>query len=274
MSKIKTHPSVCAIVTVYKNTDNQELDRCLSSIRLQRDPYDEIIIIVDGEVSDNLIRSLKEFKSLDEKNNKIIWLQSNLGPGVARNIGIRESKAEYISICDSDDEYSINRNRLTKKIIMENRNVSVIGFYLREIVDGRYILKSVPLNDTDIKNGLRKSSTVNNTTVTIKKDSFIEANGYPDLRYGEDYILWLRMAKLGATFLNIPIPVAKVNLDLNRRASNLDLLKKQLRFICVLNKEFNYINYYCYLRWFFYTILYFSPKYLVKIQFIFNRRMQ
>lgn len=89
---------VTLIVPVY----NGEIfiDKCIKSILAQNYYNFEILIIDDGSV-DNTKKILLELQKKD-KRIKIIF-QKNRGVSVARNMGIKYSKGEYIVFVDSDD---------------------------------------------------------------------------------------------------------------------------------------------------------------------------
>ena len=64
----------------------------------------EVIFIDDGS-EDNTVNSIKNgIKKLSLKNiPSRIYTSTHKGPGNARNIGIKNSKYEYIAFIDSDD---------------------------------------------------------------------------------------------------------------------------------------------------------------------------
>ena len=65
--------------------------------------YAEIIIVNDGSTDDTQ-DILKTFQS-NKANYKFINNEHNLGIGVSRNKGVRESNGEIIFFCDGDDIY-------------------------------------------------------------------------------------------------------------------------------------------------------------------------
>lgn len=63
------------------------------------------IILVDNSSTDNSLDLIKKFKFKNKKINlKILSLTSNVrSPSIARNVGIKASKGDYIAFLDSDD---------------------------------------------------------------------------------------------------------------------------------------------------------------------------
>jgi len=93
---------VSIIMPVYNVEDY--LRQCLDSIINQTLEEIEIICINDGS-TDNSLQILEEYA---KKDNRIIIInQKNSGSGVARNIGIKHVKGEYIGFVDSDDYIDI-----------------------------------------------------------------------------------------------------------------------------------------------------------------------
>lgn len=89
---------ISVIIPVY-NVENY-LEECLDSVINQTLKDIEIICVDDGS-TDNSANILKEYSKKDSRI-KIIT-KENGGQATARNLGIKESKGEYIAFIDSDD---------------------------------------------------------------------------------------------------------------------------------------------------------------------------
>jgi glycosyltransferase involved in cell wall biosynthesis len=61
----------------------------------------EIVVVVDGLDLD----TVEELEMLQEPRLRVIALPENAGPATARNIGVRESRGEWIAFLDDDDEW-------------------------------------------------------------------------------------------------------------------------------------------------------------------------
>ena len=96
--------NVSIIVPVYNM--QSYLEACLDSLVNQTLQKIEIIIIDDGS-KDNSAQIIKEYA---ERYPDIIRAlhKENGGQATARNMGIRESKGEYIGFVDSDDVVDTN----------------------------------------------------------------------------------------------------------------------------------------------------------------------
>ena len=56
---------------------------------------------------------------------------------------------------------------------------------------------------------------MNNVTVALKKEIFLKVGGYPNIFFGEDYILWLKLDKEGYQFHNLKEVLVKVRTGLS-----------------------------------------------------------
>jgi len=78
------------------------LEDCLRSLTRQTYPRDSFEILVIDSGSAVTTDFFSEFKSVYNLNLKFIPNSSNIGPAKGRNIGIRESKFDYVVFSDDD----------------------------------------------------------------------------------------------------------------------------------------------------------------------------
>src|SRR5690606_35474631 len=129
-------PSGVVIVIPYYN-GAKFIERSLASVFDQTLPADEVVVVNDGSRPE-------ERAFLDEMAARWpirIVDQANGGPGSARNTGVRESSAPYISFLDQDDFYLPNHIRDLVAAIPENEpNFAYVYADLAEAEgDGRII---------------------------------------------------------------------------------------------------------------------------------------
>ncbi|MGN0514976.1 MAG: glycosyltransferase family 2 protein, partial [Lachnospiraceae bacterium] len=89
---------ISVIVPVYNTEDY--LRPCIESILRQTYPYLQIILVNDGS-TDHSGEICDEYKLKDSRIEVIH--QENGGVSIARNIGMKLAKGEYVSFIDSDD---------------------------------------------------------------------------------------------------------------------------------------------------------------------------
>lgn len=119
------------IIPAYNSRDT--IDKTLSSIAVQRTDYKYKVVIVNDNSDYNYSQYVERYSKyfdLDE-----IILDKNVGPALARQIGIEKTKSKYIMFIDSDDYLfsSVSLNDLVYTIITEDLDFVISDFiYQRE----------------------------------------------------------------------------------------------------------------------------------------------
>ena len=84
----------------YYNVELDLLIKCVKSVLTQDFNNFEVIIVDDGSAEEYSLQ-LDKIRQIDERIRVI--RQKNSGVSVARNIGVKASKGEYITFIDADD---------------------------------------------------------------------------------------------------------------------------------------------------------------------------
>lgn len=91
-------PLISIIVPIY-NADKY-ISRCIKCLTMQTYQNIEIILVNDGSIDD----SGRICHEASDRDNRILVMeQENQGASVARNVGVRSAKGEYICFVDADD---------------------------------------------------------------------------------------------------------------------------------------------------------------------------
>lgn len=117
------------IVPVY-NT-GKYINKCLNSIQNAMDADCEVIIVNDGS-TDNSEEIIKEYLSkLPEKykDNFVYTKKENKGLADTKNVGIKMSRGDFISVVDSDDYISDDFYTIARKYIQE-ADIIVYDLYI------------------------------------------------------------------------------------------------------------------------------------------------
>lgn len=94
----KTDIKVSVIMPIYNAHDY--IKPAMDSVLYQTLSEIEVICVDDGS-TDHSLEVLKEYQARDSRVR--IVTETNAGPGLARNNGIRRARGEYIAFLDSDD---------------------------------------------------------------------------------------------------------------------------------------------------------------------------
>jgi len=206
------------------------------------------LIIVDDCSNDHTIEKLK---AIDDGRINIIKTNKNSGlPAVARNIGIKISKGEFIAFLDHDDVWSKQKLATqlpyfqSPEIIGVASDATLIAEtpYYRKVSWGRSKLGYI---DYQYKAILAHNPIITSSLVVRKQA--LEITGLfdedKDLFCIEDWELWLRMTRVGSfRILEEPLLSYRVSRKRGVRAAIiskncLKVLEKQVNLGYVGNKD-------------------------------------
>ena len=139
---------VSIIVPVYNTS--KYLEKCLDSLVNQTLNDIEIIIINDCS-TDKSLDIIEKYRK-KQKNIKLINNKVNKGIGYNRNLGIKESKGDYILFVDSDDYIDNNYSEELYNYVVNN-NLDIAVCDVKKIDDnGKLISYENDIKDFDTSN--------------------------------------------------------------------------------------------------------------------------
>ena len=212
------------------------IKQSIDSVLKQNHDNCEIIIIDDGS-SDSTGEILSSYK--DFKNIKIIFNEHSGNVGKLRNDAIKIASGEYIAILDGDDEWIINKLIIQLDYINEYDIICSNAIVLDEfnkVLDCYYFkgLKSDLVFDLKT---LLKFNYIITSSVLMKKNICIKAGMFDEIVgiRGEDYILWLNIAKYGKIkYLNKPLIKYRKhphNLGVHPQNININSIDERIRLL-------------------------------------------
>lgn len=220
------------VMPVYAKDQPEWFEQAVESIIGQTLVSDDIVIVVDGPLTDELERTLNKFNS---DNVSIVRIEKNQGLSNALNVGINKAKYDLIARMDSDDIAVLDRFELQVAEFSKNPELGILGGQIAEFTDSPNEIVSyrkVPITHTQIKEFARRRSPFNHPTVMYKKSVIQNLHGYDTTAIRiEDYDLWLRAIHSGVVCGNVEAVLLKYRstTDAMKRRKTLKSFKSHIR---------------------------------------------
>jgi len=199
-----------AAMCVWCNDNPVLFSKALTSILKQSLLPFELILVVDGPITqkiENVISEFQEQASRFDIEFVCIRLESNVGHGGARNIAINIARTKLVAICDADDINNPSRFKKQFEFLNNNSDITLIGAQIHEqnLLDASLAksVRRVPLDNDDIVRYAGDRCPVNQMTVMFRKEDILEVVGYQDFYHNEDYYLWFRLILAKKRFANL-----------------------------------------------------------------------
>ena len=188
---MKIFPLVSVIIPTYNKA--LYLKEAIESVLNQTYKNLELLVIDDGS-TDNTAEIIKLFND----NRLIYFYQNNKGPAAARNVGIENSKGEFIAFLDSDDLWLEEKLEKQIKFLKENNEVGMLGTGFYKIDENKNIIgkKQFPADNDRLKKILIKFNPFAQSSVILRKEVIQKVGKYDEsFLESEDYDFWLRIAR-------------------------------------------------------------------------------
>ena len=214
----------------------------------------EIVIVNDGSTDSSKKQVEDLIKAKNYKNIRLINTKNN-GVSIARNIGIQESKGDYIIFLDADDELKSNALKELSKIIKYNHDIIVFNYEYKELnnnIKQRIIYdeESKKIDNEKLKMSAISSSKLNNVWQFCISREYLIANNIKfkkDIKIAEDLFFNLEMISYNPSIYYLNEILYRYNFNPGSAMQNLDLKKIEQRLQDTTNL---YIKFYDYLkRW-------------------------
>ena len=203
--------TISIISTTYDKEKASNRDKCLASIFSQKRAADEVILVADGELTDELYSTIEKYS--EEFKDTFIFHQTTEKKGNwnASNTAISLCKSDIIAKIDSDDillpEYT---ERVLEKF--ENEDIDICGVFIEEFDDetGESLsIKKTPTEHDEIYAYAKRRNPFNNPGIAFSKVLADKIGSYREMERCEDYDFVVRMLLEGARGKNIPEVLVK-----------------------------------------------------------------
>ncbi|MFH1895682.1 MAG: glycosyltransferase [archaeon] len=172
----------------------------ISSILSQKTKKEFELIVVDDASTDSTLKKISEFDKV-----KLIKLEKNSGPAVARNAGAKKARGEIIVFTDSDCVAEKNWLEEMIKPFEDTKVVGVQGAYKtkQNSLTARFVQAEIEDRYDLMKKSMQKNGSIDfigSYSAAYRKKTFLEFNGFNEsfpIASGEDPELSYRMEKKG-----------------------------------------------------------------------------
>lgn len=193
--KMKNH-LISVIIPTYNRANY--ICEAVDSVLAQTYKNIEIIIVDDGSTDNTKDIVLQRY------NSKVTYiLQNNSGPSSARNNGVKHAKGDLIAFLDSDDVWLPEKLEKQVKLIDQSHVIGLVACGLYNIdSDGNIVGSPIIKRNYINRRSFLKELMIHNiitgggSNTLIRRECFEKVGFFEeDLWIGEDWNLWLRIAK-------------------------------------------------------------------------------
>ena len=196
-------------VIVPMHNSRATVEAALASIESQTRPPARIIVVDDASSDD----SVDVVKQCGIAHLEVVGLQTNVGPGAARNVGARQATTEWLAFLDADDEWEPTFLEEASAAVA-SLNADFAGTGGTRILINRPTsvrLMDAPAGAADHTEDFwritGKFLPIVPPSAYVRRTLYVKVGGFPeDMRYGEDTTLFARLWLEGRfAFVNRPL---------------------------------------------------------------------
>lgn len=198
-------PRYSVLMSLYIKEKPEYLNLAIKSMIEQTWKPDEIVIVKDGEITEELQEILDFYAEEYPDLFHIVGYEENRGLGLALNYGLAYCKNELVARMDTDDIAKPDRCEKQVKAFVLHPEYAIIGSAVDEFYGSPDKVTSrrvVPCQPEEIYQFAKRRSAFNHPSVMYRKSIVLEHGGYSDLRRNQDVDLFGRMLYAGCKAAN------------------------------------------------------------------------
>ncbi len=194
-----TEPQRIAVLIPALNEELRIRDVVLGALRCSPD-----VILVDDGSTDRSLPKLRELAGRDPRVR--VFAPGRLGAAAAYNYGVSQAAGEYIARQDFDDSSYPDRLRLQVALLDAQPDVGLVGgsYVLMDERRGERYVRMPPTEHPGIIAAMARYVPIAHTVATFRRRAWLEVGGYPVVNNLIDLRFYLRLAKSGWRFANVP----------------------------------------------------------------------
>lgn len=179
-------PSISVVIPAWNSA--RFLPDALDSVEGQSRRALEIIVVDDASTDGTAALA-------EAAGARVVRLERNSGPSAARNAGIEAARGELVAFLDADDWWEPEHLALVVDLL-ERFPEAILAFSMMFREAGSPVFP-LPPSETPVRgiDWLFRGNPIPQSAVVARRAALLAAGGYrTDMRFAEDYDLWLRLA--------------------------------------------------------------------------------
>lgn len=188
---------ISILISAYNEERN--IDRCFESVKNQTFQDFEIICVNDAS-QDQTLEKLKKWQSIfGLEKFRLINNTENIGLTKSLNLALGQARRKYIARIDADDIWLPDKLKKQVAFMEANPEYGIIGCNYINVFKNNPATKKVITHKTDdeIKRKIFQRNPFAHSCILARKEIIEKAGCYDEnIRYGQDYDLWLRCLPL------------------------------------------------------------------------------
>jgi glycosyltransferase involved in cell wall biosynthesis len=202
----------------------------------------ELLVLMDGGTTDGSATAARRAAKGDPR--VCIIDHPHVVPSVARNIGLREARGEFVANLDCDD--AMFPERLARQVAYLDANPECVAVGSRVLVvdtAGKpvsVIIRALAHDDIDREHLEGRGGAMPNPAATFRRQAALAIGGYSAdlLTTGEDYDFWLRLSE-GGRLANLPEVLIRYRVhDQNASVGDAGKERRRLMTLEILKRAF------------------------------------
>lgn len=199
---------VSVVIPCYRCADT--IARAVGSVLAQTLPPAEILLVEDCSNDDGrTLQALFALQRGDPRGTiKVIQLERNGGPAMARNRGWDDAAQPYVAFLDADDAWHPRKLEIQHGWMAGHADVDFSGHLIKVVSS---ISEIDQANGTPLARKLGRAGWLFScrfSTISVMLRRELPFRFSADMRYTEDYQLWLNLALSGHDAWRIEMPLA------------------------------------------------------------------
>lgn len=226
-------PRVSVVIPAYNAAAT--LPATLNSVFRQTFTDYEVVVVDDGSTD-----STRTVLAGYGDRLRVLHKMNEGKPAAARNLGVRESRGEYVAFLDADDCWRPNKLELQVPLLEQNPAVGLV-YSAASVVDGEgrevRVSRCAPEGRGRINRLLCVRNVMVGSSVIARRRAIAEAGGFDEsLTSIENWDLWIRIARRWEVdFVDRPLTVYRVHAG--NRSADVELRRRNIFQILAKNHD-------------------------------------